>query len=90
METAQTPRLAQDPVRVQRKRVQAGLAQNQLAARIGISAAQLCRIEKGRSGASASVLARLAEALDCEIDDLMPPEPGSAQPATAMAGSRSA
>ncbi|MFI0528511.1 helix-turn-helix domain-containing protein [Streptomyces scabiei] len=89
METAQTPRLAHDPRRVHRKRVQAGLAQNQLAARIGISAAQLCRIEKGRSGASAPVLARLAEALDCEIDDLMPPE-SAPEPDAAMAGSRSA
>lgn len=78
METAQTPRLAQDPLRVHRRRVQAGLAQNELAARIGISAAQLCRIEKGRSGASASVLSRLAEALHCEIADLMPPEPTAA------------
>lgn len=75
MEQAQTSRLAQDPVRVLRKRVQAGLAQNVLAARIGISAAQLCRIEKGKSGASVSVLSRLAEELDCEIADLMPPEP---------------
>ncbi|MFI8531097.1 helix-turn-helix domain-containing protein [Streptomyces aquilus] len=74
MEQAQT-RLAQDPVRVLRKRVQAGLAQKELAARIGISAAQLCRIEKGKSGASAPVLSRLAEELDCEIADLMPPDP---------------
>lgn len=75
MEQAQTQRLAQDPVRVLRKRVQAGLAQNELAARVGISAAQLCRIEKGKSGASASVLSRLAVQLDCAIADLMPPEP---------------
>lgn len=77
MEQAQTSRLAQDPARVLRKRVQAGLAQNQLAARVGISAAQLCRIEKGRSGASAPVLSRLAEEFGCEVADLMPPEPGS-------------
>ncbi|MER6532981.1 helix-turn-helix transcriptional regulator [Streptomyces sp900105755] len=75
MEQAQTSRLAQDPSRVLRKRVQAGLAQNQLAARIGISAAQLCRIEKGKSGASAPVLSRIADELGCEVADLMPPEP---------------
>ncbi|MCZ4605247.1 helix-turn-helix transcriptional regulator [Streptomyces sp. Lzd4kr] len=84
MEQAQT-RLAQDPARVLRKRVQAGLAQNELAARVGISAAQLCRIEKGKSGASASVLSRLAEQLDCAIADLMPPDP-----TVAMAGSNAA
>lgn len=58
-----------------RKRVQAGLAQNTLAARIGISAAQLCRIEKGKSGASAPVLLRLADELGCAVAELMPPEP---------------
>ncbi|NUP19843.1 MAG: helix-turn-helix transcriptional regulator [Streptomyces sp.] len=84
MDQAKT-RLAQDPVRVLRKRVQAGLAQNETAARIGISAAQLCRIEKGKSGASASVLSRLAEVYDCEIAELMPPDPTAA-----MAGSRAA
>ncbi|MFE6282470.1 helix-turn-helix domain-containing protein [Streptomyces sp. NPDC057877] len=84
MEQAQT-RLAQDPARVLRKRVQAGLAQNDLAARVGISAAQLCRIEKGKSGASAPVLSRLAEVLDCEIAELMPPDPTEA-----MAGSNAA
>lgn len=73
MEQAQTSRLAQDPARVLRKRVQAGLAQNQLAARIGISAAQLCRIEKGKSGASAPVLSRLASELGCDVEELMPP-----------------
>ncbi|WP_432135834.1 helix-turn-helix domain-containing protein [Streptomyces sp. bgisy154] len=78
MEQAQTQRLAQDPVRVLRKRVQAGLAQNELAARIGISAAQLCRIEKGKSGASAPVLSRLADELGCTIADLMPPDPAEA------------
>ena len=87
MEQAQiSTRLAQDPARVLRKRVQAGLAQNQLAARIGISAAQMCRIEKGKSGASASVLSRLAREFDCTIADLMPPEPACAT----SSGSRAA
>ncbi|NEB00589.1 helix-turn-helix transcriptional regulator [Streptomyces sp. SID13726] len=78
MEQAQTSRLAQDPARVRRKRVQAGLPQNQVAERVGISAAQLCRIEKGKSGASAPVLLRLAEEFGCEVADLMPPEPAVA------------
>ncbi|MEU9387167.1 helix-turn-helix transcriptional regulator [Streptomyces sp. NPDC048279] len=74
MKTAPS-QLVQDPSRVLRKRIEAGLAQNQLAARIGISAAQLCRIEKGKSGASAPVLSRMANEFGCEVAELLPPEP---------------
>lgn len=67
-----TPQLLQDPARVRRSRVTAGLQQNELAELVGISAAHMCRIELGRASASERVLARLAGVLQCEIDDLLP------------------
>lgn len=55
-----------------RARIAAGLEQKDAAARAGISAAHLCRIEKGRCGASALTLRRLASVLNCSIADLAP------------------
>ena len=74
---ATTPRRTQDPERVFRERVKAGLEQQELAAQVGISAAQMCRIESGKTGASVDVLHRLARVLGCDVADLMP-EPKSA------------
>lgn len=64
----------QDPRRVYWLRVKAGLGQKELASRVGISAAQLCRIEKNRSGASIETLHKIAEVLGCDVTELMPAE----------------
>ncbi|QQM44971.1 helix-turn-helix domain-containing protein [Streptomyces liliifuscus] len=67
------PQRNQDPARVRRKRIEAGLTQIALAAQAGLSTAHMSCIERGERGASPKVLDRLATALDCEIADLMPP-----------------
>lgn len=68
------PRRTQDPQRVFRARVKAGLEQQELAARVGISAAQMSRIESGISGASVEVLHKLAAEFGCTVTELMPAE----------------
>jgi transcriptional regulator with XRE-family HTH domain len=72
--TARKRRLAQDPERVYRMRVKAGLQQKDLAELAQIKPQMLSRIELGQAGATPPVLSRLAAALRCEITDLMPPE----------------
>jgi transcriptional regulator with XRE-family HTH domain len=65
----------QDPQRLQRRRIQAGLNKTELARKIGISKSYMGLLERGRANASPRVLKRLAEGLNCEVIDLMPPEP---------------
>lgn len=65
----------QDPKRLQRRRIQAGLNKRELAERAGIHKTTMGRLERGINNASPRVLKQLAEALGCEIADLMPPEP---------------
>jgi len=65
----------QDPQRLQRRRIQAGLNKRELAALAAISKSYMGRLESGEGNASPRVLKRLAETLDCDIADLMPPEP---------------
>jgi transcriptional regulator with XRE-family HTH domain len=71
----------QDPGRLRRKRIEAGLTQGALAAKAEISQAYMSMIERGTGSASAPVLGRLAQVFGCEIADLMPPEPGRKSPA---------
>ena len=52
-------------------RVRRNLSQQKLARRAGMSPAQLCKIERGQNGLTASTLRRLAEALDVSIAALM-------------------
>jgi DNA-binding XRE family transcriptional regulator len=66
------PRLRHDPDKVVRMRIEMGFNQKNLAASVGISPAQMCRIEMGKSGASVEVLHRLAKVLDCKVTALMP------------------
>ena len=66
--------MAQSPERVFRKRVEAGLQQNELARMAGITSATMSRIETGFSSAKPAVLVRIAKALGCEVVDLMPDE----------------
>jgi transcriptional regulator with XRE-family HTH domain len=65
----------QDPQRLQRRRIQAGFNKTELAAKAGISKSYMGRLESGKSNASPRVLKRLADPLNCQIADLMPPEP---------------
>lgn len=65
----------QDPKRLRRRRIEAGLNKRELASRAGIHPSYVTWLERGERGASPRVLKRLSEALRCEIADLMPPEP---------------
>lgn len=67
--------LPQDPARIRRKRIEAGLSQPALAERAGVSRSTVYRVENGLCPASAETLRRLAVVLWCEIADLMPAEP---------------
>ena len=58
------------PIRVWRE--QRGMKAKYLAAAAGISAAYLSDIERGRVDGSLLVMARLADALDVLVDDLVP------------------
>lgn len=51
------------------------LKQGDLAQKLGMSAAQLCRLEKARHMPTFQTLRRLAEALDIDIQDLTRPPP---------------
>lgn len=50
-----------------------GLTLAQLASRVGVSRQMLSMIENGRSRASSALLGRLAQALDCDMDDIHEP-----------------
>jgi transcriptional regulator with XRE-family HTH domain len=65
----------QDPQRLRRRRIAAGLNKRELADAAGIHPSYVTWLERGERGASPRVLKRLSKALDCEMDDLMPPEP---------------
>jgi transcriptional regulator with XRE-family HTH domain len=54
--------------------MEAGLSQPALAELAGVSRSTVYRAEKGLHPAEADTLRRLADALDCEIADLMPPQ----------------
>lgn len=71
-------KLNQDPRRLRRRRVAARLSVTSLASKAGCSVAYLWQLENGDYSASPDMLGRLADALDCDITDLMPPEPGAA------------
>lgn len=62
----------QDPKRLKRRRIEAGLNRRELAARAEIHPSYVTCLESGSRGASPRVLKRLSEALHCEIADLMP------------------
>jgi transcriptional regulator with XRE-family HTH domain len=64
----------QSPERLRRKRVETGWTQAELARRAKVSPSHLSAVESGSLGASPKLLGRLADALGCEIADLMPPE----------------
>jgi transcriptional regulator with XRE-family HTH domain len=71
-------KLNQDPARLRRRRLAARLNVTQLAAKAGCSLSYLWQLEHGSYSASADMLGRIADALGCDITDLMPPEPKQA------------
>lgn len=66
--------LNQDPKRLRRRRVAARLSVTTLAGMAGCSVSYLWQLENGDYSASPELLGQLADALDCDITDLMPPE----------------
>lgn len=54
-------------------RTERGVKQEQLARRAGLSRTSVVNIEKGRQGVALSTLYRLAEALELQPGDLLPP-----------------
>src|SRR5215831_12818439 len=55
---------------VGQKRGAAGLRQQELAARVGVSRQRLSMLESGRGVPSAALALRLAKALGCKVEDL--------------------
>jgi transcriptional regulator with XRE-family HTH domain len=70
--------LNQDRKRLRRRRVAKRLSVTTLAGMAGCSVSYLWQLENGDYSASPELLGRLADALDCDITDLMPPEPDTA------------
>ena len=68
----------QDPTRLRWRRVAARLSITELANKAGCSVPYLWQLENGDYSASPEMLGKLADALGCDITDLMPPEPGTA------------
>ncbi|HLI39749.1 MAG TPA: helix-turn-helix transcriptional regulator [Streptosporangiaceae bacterium] len=66
--------LSQDPVKLRRRRLAAGLSLTDAARRAGCSKAHVSMLEKGEHGASPQLLARFASLYGCEVADLMPDE----------------
>lgn len=52
-------------------RAAAGLTQRQLAARVGTSSAAISNIEAGNNAPTLGTLVRLADALGCNVSDLV-------------------
>jgi len=49
-----------------------------LSEKSGVAVVTICDLENGHQSARVTTLAKLARALNCEIADLMPAEPGTA------------
>lgn len=67
--------LTQDPRKLRRKRFAAGLTIHQLAKKAGVGAGSISDLENAKQSARVTMLAALASALGCEIEDLMADEP---------------
>lgn len=70
--------LNQDPRRLKRRRIAAGLTLRGAAERAGCHFTTIGKLEQGERSAEPGTLAALADAYGCEITDLMPPEPVAA------------
>ncbi|MEU8968061.1 helix-turn-helix transcriptional regulator [Streptomyces monashensis] len=76
----------QDPQRLRRRRIEAGLNQGELAEKAEISASYMSCLALGTRSASPRVLKRLAKALNCKVSDLLPPEPETTTDTDSEAG----
>lgn len=70
--------LSQDPRRLRRRRIAAGLTIREAAAKAECSFTHLSDLENGNHSARPGTLSALASAYDCQIADLMPREPNGA------------
>ena len=73
---------------LKRLRAERNLSQLELARRAGMSAAQLCKIERGRNELTASTLRRLSDALGVPVSVLLGEGAGEPSPIGAIAVSR--
>lgn len=62
----------QDPRRLRRKRIEAGLSQTELAQRAGVTKSHLSDVERGQAGFSPRNVVAIAEVLGCTVAELMP------------------
>ena len=60
----------ENPIKVFRE--YRGMTQRQLARKVGVNAAYLSQIETGRRGGSSKVLRAIANALNVDLDDVVP------------------
>ena len=67
-----TPATATVGDMIARRRQELGLTQMELAVQIGVSRPQIANIEGGRSDPQVSQLRRYADALNCQMKDLIP------------------
>jgi len=76
---AQARTLNQDPRKLRRRRVARGLSVSALSRRADVSMGTISNLERGTQSGQPRILAKLADALGCEVTDLLPDEPkGSA------------
>ena len=66
--------------RVRAERVRRGWSQSELGAAIGVSFQQVQKYERGANRISASMLARIAKALDTAVADFFPPDDAPPEP----------
>lgn len=52
-------------------RIKKGLSQEQLAKQLNISSVAICQYELGKRSPNVEMLKKLAQVLDCTIDDLL-------------------
>jgi DNA-binding XRE family transcriptional regulator len=56
---------------IKAKREEAGMQQVDLAAKVGVTQSMICQIERGTKACSMQLGVEIAEALGCEISDLI-------------------
>lgn len=64
----------EDPREFRRRRIAAGLSVTDLAEQAGVTKSHLSSVEKGRAGFSPKNLKAVADALRCEVHDLLLPD----------------
>lgn len=58
-------------IRLEEARKKKNMTQKNLAVRTGVSQAAICKFEAGQNNPSLDTLIRLANALDCSLDELV-------------------